>query len=301
VEKLALRRLGFEDIPARKRAPDMNRGLLRWLDRDPRPFFAVVNYMDTHDPYMPPDPQRSRFSEEPRPGGILNWRVGRRVVKLTEAQRQAEIAAYDGALSYLDEQLGSLLALLKQRGRLENTIVIVTADHGEMFGEHELFLHANSVYRGVIHVPLIIRWPGHVPAGFRVSQPASQTWMPATIMDLVSRETAAFPGRSLATAWTAPGSEQQWPDPISHVPHQRWRPKHFPNSTGAVTSIVTSQWHLVQHQVHGPELYDWAADPAESHDLARDSRFAGTVARLQATLRSRIAAAPTYPPSQARK
>jgi arylsulfatase A-like enzyme len=290
VEKLAMRRLGFEDIPARRRASDMNHSVLRWIGADPRPFFAVVNYMDAHDPYMPSEPHRTRFSKTPNPGGILNWRVGRRVVNLTEAQREAEVAAYDGALSYLDEQIGSLLASLSERRRLDNTIVIVTSDHGEMFGEHRLFLHANSVYRGVIHVPLIIRWPGRVPAGLRISQPASQTWVPATVMDLVSDTPPGFPGNSLASAWTEPGSERRWPAPLSHVPHQPWRPKHFPNSSGSVSSMVTPQWHFIQHQSRAPELYDWQTDPTQSRNLARDPSLATVVGELQAALRANIAA-----------
>jgi arylsulfatase A-like enzyme len=297
VEKLALRKLGFEDIPARKRAPDMNRALLRWIDRDTRPFFAVVNYMDAHDPYTPPEPQRGRFADRPRPGGILNWRVGRRAPKLTETERRLEIAAYDGALSYLDEQLGRLMMSLKERNRLDNTVLIVTADHGEMFGEHGLFLHANSLYRGVIHVPLIVRWPARIPAGIRIAQPASQTWVPATVMDLVTGTTAGFPGGSLASAWKDPGSERGWADPIAYVSHQPWRPRHFPNASGAIGSVVTGRWHFVQHQSRGPELYDWHSDPAESRDLARDPGFAGVVTELRATLENRMAAGGAKPAS----
>jgi hypothetical protein len=91
IESFVLRRLGFEDIPARRRASDINRATLHWIERDRgNPFFVFLTYMDTHDPYLPPEPYRSRFSNFKSPGGILNWRVGRSQPKMTQEQLQGE-------------------------------------------------------------------------------------------------------------------------------------------------------------------------------------------------------------------
>ena len=82
----------MKTYPARKRATDVNRSFLKWVDRDTkRPFFAFLNYMDTHDPYLPPKPYRVKFSKLKNPGGILNWRVGREDPKLTIEQIKSEI------------------------------------------------------------------------------------------------------------------------------------------------------------------------------------------------------------------
>src|SRR5690606_27709565 len=90
-ERVVLRRLGVEDIPARRHATDMNDALLRWIDRHrDRPFFAMVNYFDVHDPYLPPPEFMARFAPDTEPPGILNWRVGRSDPELTVAELEAE-------------------------------------------------------------------------------------------------------------------------------------------------------------------------------------------------------------------
>ena len=127
--KLIMQPLGFEDIPARRLASDINLSVLNWLDRIPRiPFFVFINYMDVHDPYLPPQPYRQKFSEVQAPGGILNCGVGRCFPTLTADELQGEIDAYDGAISYVDDQINQLLYQLRDRGLLENTVVLITSD-----------------------------------------------------------------------------------------------------------------------------------------------------------------------------
>jgi hypothetical protein len=142
---LILRSLpGYEGSPTRKWAPDVNRAVLRWLDREQeRPFFVFLNYFDVHDPYVPPQPYRSQFSQLKNPGGILNGQQP--LAPLTAEQVQSEVDAYDGAIAYVDHQIGQLLAEIETRGLSDNLLLVFTSDHGESFGEHGRFLHANSV------------------------------------------------------------------------------------------------------------------------------------------------------------
>src|SRR5690606_35418120 len=100
-DELVLKRI-LKDYPWRRRAPDVNRALIEWLEAAPgRPFFAIINYFDVHDPYVPPQPYRSKFSALEEPGGIINSYQGRYHPALTAAQVQAEIDAYDGAIAYV--------------------------------------------------------------------------------------------------------------------------------------------------------------------------------------------------------
>ena len=101
------------------------------------------------------------FASRKSPSGVLNWRVGRDHLQSPE-QRQGEIDAYDGAIAYVDTHINQLLAELQKRHLDANTLVVITSDHGEAFGEHGSYLHGNSLYREEAHVPLIFWWPGRV-------------------------------------------------------------------------------------------------------------------------------------------
>jgi len=142
-----------------------------------RPFFAFLNYFDAHDPHRAPADLLARFAGT----GTAEDR-------------------YDAAIAYLDRELDRLFAELARRGVLDRTIVVVTSDHGEQFGEHGLRGHANSLYLPVLEVPLMLRYPARVPAGRRVTQAVSLRDLPATILDLAGAGGVAplLPGTSLA-------------------------------------------------------------------------------------------------------
>jgi hypothetical protein len=178
-----LRKLGLDDIlnhmdingsPSRKWASEINRSVLGWLERDrDKPFFVFINYFDVHDPYKPPQPYRSRFSDMENPGGILDGNIGGEDPDLTPEQLQSEMDAYDGSIAYLDQQINSLITEIQNRGMGDNLLVVITSDHGEAFGEHKLLRHGHSLYREEIYVPLIMWQPGKIPAGVRISQPVT--------------------------------------------------------------------------------------------------------------------------------
>lgn len=203
-----VRRLfAFDDDLARVHAPDNARALLAWLQRGggSRPYFAFVNFMDAHGPYLPPAPYDSIF-------GAPNDRADRRSIRrlarrelddLPPADARRLQASYDGAIAGLDADLGRLLHEMDQRGLLRNTVVIVTSDHGEEWGEHGLFGHGNSLYYRSINVPLVMVYPGRVPPGARVAGVVSLVDIPATVLDLAGL-TPTLPGRSLRSHWENP-------------------------------------------------------------------------------------------------
>ncbi len=289
IESLVLPRLGFEDIPARKRAVDINRAVIRWIDRDRRkPFFVFINYMDVHDPYLPPPPYRGRFSRLKNPGGILNWRVGRNNPKMGPEQLQGEIDAYDGAISYVDDSIGQLVAELQRRESSRGTLIVITSDHGESLGEHGLYLHANSLYRNEIQVPLILSWRGRIPAGARLEQPVTNSALPATVMDLIDADDQArFPGPSLAQFWKAPQS-RNWPYPIAEVEQIPWQPKAAPASQGRIKSLVSVPWQYIENEKRAAEVYDWRNDPEALHNLAPQPEMRQEIAQFRRALDQRL-------------
>ena len=192
----------------------INRAFLDWLShrRPPaRPFFAFLNYFDAHDPYVLPVGARYRFGLIPRkPADFVflgkYWELADKLT-LRPVYRRFGEDSYDNCVAYLDEQLGGLFEELQRRGELDRTLVIVTSDHGEGFGQHDLFGHGESLYRPEIHVPLVIVLPAGQRTTGIVCEPVSLRDLPATILDLAGcSEGSPFPGRSLAELWRRPSA-----------------------------------------------------------------------------------------------
>ena len=236
----------------RKRADVVNQEVVDWIDRDrQRPFLAFLNYFDVHDPYGGP-------RAYPQP----SW------------PQQTDLDAYDNGVKYVDDYIGRLMEELGRRGLANNTLVIVTSDHGEALGQHHLRTHGKALYWEQIHVPLVVWYPGHIPAGITVTAPVSNAAIASTIMDLLGAQ-KTFPPFSLSTLWQT-GGVPNWPDPLSELARNAISDKEDQaartlvptSSTGAMKSLVTTRWQLITHETMGDQLYDWVADPAESNNVA---------------------------------
>jgi len=289
IAKVVLPRFGFWDIPGRKRAEQVNHEFLRWLDgADGHPFFAFLNFMDVHDPYLIGAPYLTKFSKEVPRGDVINFQFQpdqfRRKPVLSAKEIEAEINGYDGCLAYLDEQIGALLEELERRGLADNTLVILTSDHGEAFGIHDLFGHGNSLYLETLHVPLIFVWPGKVPAGVRIHEVAGLHQIPATVMELLEwGNRTPFPGESLSKQWTA---KQVTPPEaavvIAEVGRNAEGPPAYPTTRGNLKSLITDRWHLIVSDSGEVGLYAWRDDPKELRNLAQTEQGRATVKQLAA-------------------
>ena len=163
----------------RRPADEVASAFLDWqLHEAGRPFFAFLNLMDAHDPYFAPPGFAGRFG---RAGVPLN--------------------RYDASIAWLDHVLAGLFKTMADRGILDETVVVITSDHGEQFGEHGLDGHANSLYIQALAVPLVIRYPPAIPAGKRVDTVISLRDLPATILDLVGVRDAGIDGVAFSPAW----------------------------------------------------------------------------------------------------
>jgi arylsulfatase A-like enzyme len=281
--------LNYEGVPARRYAADINRSVLNWVDKEPdKPFFVFMNYFDVHDPYLPPQPYRSKYSSIPIPGGLINGFVDRYHPDLTPEQLQSEIDAYDGAISYVDDQIKDLFAELDKRGLLQNTVVIVTADHGESLGEHNLLQHSASLYLQEIHVPLVIwGWPS-APSGKLIDTPVSLTALPTTIFSLVNPGEALFPGPSLSVLIDSDSAPADWPEPISEVAQFSGAAEQNPTTHGAMKSVVGLNLQYIVHEKFGEELYNWREDPQERNNLIDESSSQSIVETFKAYLQKLI-------------
>lgn len=269
----------------RKDAAQINHDFLGWLSRRDarRPFFAFLNYFDAHWPYEPPEPYRERFgattaSEAAAPGTAGDSSSARR--ESVDAARQA----YEGSIAYLDEQLGRLLEELDRRGLRENTLVIITSDHGEEFDEHGMVGHGYSLYLPVLHVPLLVAFPGRVPEGIGITQPVSLRDIPATALELLGID-HQLPSLSLTRFW-ATGAVAAAGPVLSEVSAGGTPPEQGPLAEGDLRSLVGERFHYIASTSGRKELYEWTNDPLEQFDLADEATHARTLSRLSDELRS---------------
>ena len=154
-------------------AREMTDVTLAWLDDERRansPFFLFLNYMDVHNPYRPPPPFDTAFSDE-QPRNRLR------------PEPELWSVLYDRELAYLDSEIGRLLDGLRARGLFEDTLIVITSDHGEAFGEHGTWIHGWSLHEEVVRVPLIVK-----PVQGRTIAVATEPTTGADVHDLILRE-----------------------------------------------------------------------------------------------------------------
>jgi len=230
---------GGERTAVRKDAAQVTRSFLAWqAAQSGRPYLAFLNYFDAHGPYVSPPPYRSLYA-----GDSAN--------SSRPAATQELLNSYDGAITYLDAQLDSLFAELQKRGQLEHTVVILTADHGEEFGEHGYFGHGVGIEFPILHVPLLVMYPS-LPAGTRIAQPVTLTDLPATVMEFTGVSRHPFHGRSWSRFWNPGTAQDSARGPVY-------------SEYGTHRSILLDGWHFTT----GPReaLYNIATDPGEQSDL----------------------------------
>ncbi|MGH7502341.1 MAG: sulfatase-like hydrolase/transferase [Longimicrobiales bacterium] len=264
----------------RKWADQVNAALLAWLDEREaeRPFFAFLNYFDAHLPYDPPPPFDTIFGPARRETSFAErlQRVLERRDKwdLPEDDIAAEIRAYEASIAYLDDRLGLLLDSLQARGVLDNTLVIVTSDHGEEFGEHGMFEHGGNLYFEQIHVPLVLSLPGHLPEGLVIEAPVSTRELAATIDAIAqSSPVSSLPGPPLTRFWTVAGNHAI-PVLAELVPGRE--PGH------RMTTVLAEGFQFIRNPDGTSELYDLASDWAEQNDRSTTRDANTIIARVRA-------------------
>jgi len=241
---------------------------LAWLSR-PRtgPFFLFLHLYDVHAPHVAPERYAQRFASRP----------------------------YDGEVSYVDAQVRRLLDVLEARKLASDTLVVLTADHGESLGDHGEATHGIFVYDATLHVPLIVRWPGAVTSGRVIEGPVGLADVAPTILDLLGLPPApAVQGRALLGSAAGASDRALWAESDYPARHYGW---------ARLRSLRQDGFKYID--APRPELYDVARDPAESQDLARQdpgraARMAAALDSMESRLQRTRAAEPAGPDAAAR-
>jgi arylsulfatase A-like enzyme len=176
---------------------------------------------------------------------------------------------------------------------LENTLVIITSDHGEHLGDHRLFFHGCSLYRKLVHVPLVIVDPQVVPAERVVAQPVSLRELPTTVVDLLGlRRDAPFPGRPLARFWNAP--EAVAAPAVEPLLMETGKPLSLTNSgrepvaSGPMKALVAGGLHYIRSGGGREELFSLESDSREQTNLAGAPSAGPTLQSFRAALGSML-------------
>ena len=288
VMALAMPSLDFDMVF--RRAADINEDACRILDlSQKRSLFLFVNYMDAHQPYLAP----SEFQAAPtKPGARLDRNQQDRVLSEAGQSRGRKspeltqlIAQYDAGVAYEDHAFGLLIQQLKDHGVYDQSLIIVTSDHGEAFGERGLVQHGVSVYADQTHVPMVIKYPNQRTRAV-VSTPVSHVDILPTVLDTLSYSVPSHVvGHSLR-------------DPQGLAERQLVA-ESFPSSPyvpapGRIERALRSGvMKLVVSNTGKQELYDLSSDTAELHNLY--SADVSLAARLEATLREWIGTIPNNP------
>jgi arylsulfatase A-like enzyme len=281
---------------------------LRTLDRD-APFFAMVHYFDPHWPYSAPEPFRTMFDPDydgPVRGSFADVLAMRARLREQRGRPDRDTdhlhALHLGEIRYTDHEIGRLLEGLEARGLGLDTLVVVTADHGEGIYEHgDFFDHGMTVYDSNIRIPLIVAGPRIEGGGRVVGGPASNVDLAPTLLDYAGLDVPEdFEGRSFAAVLTGVG-EIPGPDrdlfAEATKPRQAEAGQAWPNRLKD-RCVIRGRLKLIRRPLlgDGAELYDLVADPGEIRDLAGGPEAANGE-RMDASLRAWSEVVPeTLPP-----
>jgi arylsulfatase A-like enzyme len=263
IRPIAERQLYAQDI----KAEELLGRVQEWIEqnRENQPFFIWVHLFDPHDPYAPPAPYDSMFDKgyKGQVTGDLRRTVGTDMPVWEEVEHNPPpddydhiVALYDGEIRYTSAQVGAFLKTLEARDLAENTLIVVSADHGESLGEHNLWGHGLSLYEPELHIPLIMVMPGKIPEGLVIRQPVESASIVPTILSLAEVKGAGeFAGKDLNPHFKNQGD-------TDGSAFALW---------GSLSSIRTERWKLIASDEGRFELYDLQNDPGEKKNIMSDN------------------------------
>ncbi len=230
---------------------------LDWLSKNSqKPFFLWMHLYDPHFPYRPPEPYATEYAAH----------------------------LYDGEIAFADEQIGRLVRYLKEKGIYQNTVIVLSGDHGESLGEHGEKTHGFFIYNATMHVPLIIRKPKAAPGV--VSDPVSLVDLMPTVLDALGVEIPSqVQGRSLVSA--IQGSQRSTGNVVRGresgeraLYEESYLPRiHF--NWSELRGTENAKYHFID--APRPELYDVTSDPGELHNLYGEKKAVSEELRAKLT------------------
>jgi arylsulfatase A-like enzyme len=270
-------------------------GWMRAQSRASKRFFAFVNLMEPHASYDPPAEFAKRFLREGTPADVerearaiafpRTMTIGLGAEQVSAPVLAAASDLYDAEIAVADAEIGALLDGLRAEGTLDRTLVVVCSDHGEGLGDHGWIEHAIYLHRTLLHVPLVLRLPGVFDGGRTVRDVVRLEDVFPTVLRAcdvpMPPEIDGAPLTGDLAGRVARGVEKASPDWVERATRAVGEAAAAPVRP-ARRSVYDGRHHLIVDSTGRKELYDVAADPRETRDLA--AQDPATVARLEALL-----------------
>jgi arylsulfatase A-like enzyme len=258
----------------------------KWLDENKaNPFFLFMHCYDIHSPYDPPPPYNSIFHDFTYTGSLIPntknleaaaWKG----LKVSDQDLQHFVALYDGGIRYTDEKIGEFLSYLQDSGLADQSLIIITSDHGEEFKEHGSLLHWQLYYRPNLHVPLIMHLPNCPGKEIRISELVQSIDLLPTILEIAGLPAhAEAQGRSLIplikrnTSFLNRSFRQLFPPSENEtVVSFALGPIMFIlKRAGIDHSIITDGYQMIYNpKSPAVQLFDLKADPLAHNNIAKD-------------------------------
>ncbi|MBC8874018.1 MAG: sulfatase-like hydrolase/transferase [Planctomycetes bacterium] len=265
--------------------------MIRFLQANQdKPFCAWLSFYGPHTPIIPSAQWASMYDPDKitlpgnypckltsRPRGMDQ--AQRRYQALTPEQHGEMLARYYGFVSQIDHNIGLVLDELQRLGLAENTVVVYTADHGEMAAEHGTWTKFTLNYDATVHVPLIIRVPNVLPSGAIVDELVGLVDLLPTLCELTGRPAPQkVQGKSLVALAQAQGGPVEWRDVIfSEI--------GYPGRAAGRCVLARTHTHaFIQHENYGQpfeELFDLTKDPWQTHNVADEEGYAAVLGSLK--------------------
>jgi arylsulfatase A-like enzyme len=275
-------------------ASQLNKTAFQWLAKNhEQPFFLFINYFDAHTPYIPP-PAYCRYFGKVKtdiimkhwsPKTDLSYCTAESSImfsiidgnhQLTPEEKELFISRYDAEIRYLDHCLGLLLKRLKDLKVYDNTLIIITSDHGEAFGEHSLVSHGRTLYEELLRVPLIIKYPSNELQRGAVEKRVSLVDLFPTILSFLDYPIpSGIDGENL-------GSSNH--PVIAEWYHKWWDPEKYRRD---LKTLYQGKLKYIWASNGLNELYDLESDPGEENNLIE--KFSSKAQEMQSTLNQWLA------------
>lgn len=257
--------------PIERKAVDTNKDVVKWLAKKRSgPFFAWIHYYDPHTPYRAPEELVEKFYSggdpyDPEKTSMHNVEIPddmrselRGVTDLDYVR-----ALYAAEVNYTDRYIGELRKTLEELKLLDNTILVIVADHGEGLGEHNYIEHASKIYEEQLWIPLIIRFPNRFTGGMKIREMVASVDIAPTVLDLLGFEgISGSDGRSLLPV-TQDGYKEENSRHL-YAETVKWDERSMRNDRYKLIRNGQSEQRF--------ELYDLIEDPDESINLSADRK-----------------------------
>jgi len=253
-----------EPVPGRFNAEEVTTRTIKWLSNDKEfnengsPVFMFVHYFDTHTPYKAPEKYKKMF----RPDSKLHKFLKKKKVNLKQRHTIKKIAKYDAEIRFVDDQIKRLFEFLKDKELYEDSLIVLTADHGEGLGQHNYYEHG-KIYNEQIHIPLIIKLPADMKEQKKISKLASIMDILPTVMTVLDLPVSVKDKEQLEGINLLNDKEKREYVFIERTHRKaRW-------NRGLKYALLNSRWKYHYYAEEDDEFYNLRDDYIETKNLIK--------------------------------